>query len=48
MARSKHPGGVNVVRCDSSVHFISDSVSLTAWQASSTMAGDETESALNP
>ena len=32
--------------CDSSVHFISDSVSLLAWQASSTMAGGEVDSAL--
>jgi prepilin-type N-terminal cleavage/methylation domain-containing protein/prepilin-type processing-associated H-X9-DG protein len=46
MARSRHPGGVNVVMCDASVHFISDSISLLAWQASSTMAGGEIESAL--
>jgi prepilin-type processing-associated H-X9-DG protein len=46
MSRSRHPGGVNVVMCDSSVHFISDSVSLLAWQASSTMAGGEVDSAL--
>jgi prepilin-type N-terminal cleavage/methylation domain-containing protein/prepilin-type processing-associated H-X9-DG protein len=47
MSRSRHPGGVNVVMCDSSVHFISDSVSLLAWQASSTMAGGEAESVLS-
>jgi prepilin-type processing-associated H-X9-DG protein len=46
MSRSRHPGGVNVVMCDASVHFISDSVNLLAWQASSTMAGGETESIL--
>ncbi len=46
MSRSRHPGGVNVTMCDASVHFVSDSVSLLAWQASSTMAGGETESFL--
>jgi prepilin-type N-terminal cleavage/methylation domain-containing protein/prepilin-type processing-associated H-X9-DG protein len=47
ISRSRHPSGVNVVMCDSSVHFISDSVSLLAWQASSTIAGGEIESVLS-
>jgi prepilin-type N-terminal cleavage/methylation domain-containing protein/prepilin-type processing-associated H-X9-DG protein len=31
--RSRHPGGVNVVLCDGSVRFITDSVSLTTWRS---------------
>ena len=30
--RSRHPGGVNVVFCDGSVHFIGDTIDLTTWQ----------------
>jgi prepilin-type N-terminal cleavage/methylation domain-containing protein/prepilin-type processing-associated H-X9-DG protein len=37
-ARSFHPGGVNVVLCDGSVRFVSQSVSVTTWQALGTMA----------
>ena len=35
-ARSYHPGGVNVLMGDGSVHFINDSISLNLWQALST------------
>ena len=31
-ARSNHPGGVNVSRCDGSVSFISESVELGTWR----------------
>jgi prepilin-type N-terminal cleavage/methylation domain-containing protein len=31
-ARSHHPGGVNVSRCDASVDFISDSIDILAWR----------------
>ena len=41
-SRSRHPGGVSVVMCDASVHFITDGVELLTWQAMSTMEGDET------
>jgi uncharacterized protein DUF1559 len=40
-ARSRHPGGVGVVLCDSSVHFVADDVELLIWRALSTMDGDE-------
>ena len=40
-ARSQHPGGVNVVLADDSVHFISDEVNSTTWQAMATIAGGE-------
>lgn len=31
-ARSKHPGGVNVGRCDGSVSYIAEGVNLIAWR----------------
>jgi prepilin-type processing-associated H-X9-DG protein len=40
-ARSKHPGGVHVLFGDGSVHFLSESISLAAWQALGSMAGGE-------
>ncbi len=40
-ARSRHPGGVNVVFCDGSGRFIPDSISTTVWQALSTTEGGE-------
>lgn len=30
-SRSRHPGGVNVVLCDASVHFISDGIEPLVW-----------------
>jgi len=35
-ARSNHPGGVNLLLVDSSVRFVTDSISLDIWQALST------------
>lgn len=43
-SRSKHPGGVNVAFGDGSVTFIGNSISITAWRALTSMAGDETVS----
>jgi prepilin-type N-terminal cleavage/methylation domain-containing protein/prepilin-type processing-associated H-X9-DG protein len=40
-ARSRHTGGVNVVFCDGSCHFISNSVAWTTWQALGTSRGGE-------
>jgi prepilin-type N-terminal cleavage/methylation domain-containing protein len=40
-ARSQHPGGVNILRADASVRFVSNTVALTTWQWLGTRAGDE-------
>ncbi len=40
-SRSRHPGGVTVVSCDSSVQFISDEVDELIWKAFSTKDGGE-------
>jgi hypothetical protein len=40
-SRSNHPGGVQVLMCDSSAHFINDDVELTVWRAMSTMANGD-------
>ncbi|MCC6493193.1 MAG: DUF1559 domain-containing protein [Pirellulales bacterium] len=47
-ARSRHPGGVNVVMCDASVHFVADAIDLAAWRAASTTQGEETLASLSP
>jgi len=41
VARSRHPGGVNVAMCDASVQFVVDDVDLQTWRAASTTRGDE-------
>jgi prepilin-type N-terminal cleavage/methylation domain-containing protein len=40
-ARSKHAGGVNVGMSDGSIRFVSERISLAAWQAASTISGGE-------
>src|SRR6516165_3003949 len=40
-ARSRHGGGVNVVFCDGSTHFISDNIAWTTWQALGTSQGGD-------
>ncbi len=40
-ARSMHPGGVQVVMADGSVHFISNGIGPTVWTALGTIAGSE-------
>jgi prepilin-type processing-associated H-X9-DG protein len=41
-ARSRHPGGVNVVFADCSLRFMTDDVALNIWKAMGTMNGSET------
>ena len=40
-SRSKHSGGVVVVKCDVSAEFISDDIDLNVWRSQSTMAGSD-------
>jgi prepilin-type N-terminal cleavage/methylation domain-containing protein/prepilin-type processing-associated H-X9-DG protein len=41
-ARSYHPGGVNLLLCDGSVRFVSNSVAIATWKALGTRAGNDT------
>jgi prepilin-type processing-associated H-X9-DG protein len=41
-ARSRHPGGVNVVFADCSLRFVTDDVAVNVWKAMGTMNGGET------
>lgn len=43
-ARSQHPGGVQTLFGDGSVHFASDSINMTLWRALSSMDGGESAS----
>jgi prepilin-type N-terminal cleavage/methylation domain-containing protein/prepilin-type processing-associated H-X9-DG protein len=40
-ARSRHPGGVNILLADGSVRFVQDSVNLATWRALGTKNGRE-------
>jgi len=40
-SRSRHSGGVNVLKADGSVHFVSQSINLNTWQAMGAIAGGE-------
>lgn len=46
-SRSQHPGGVQVLYCDGSVHFVAETINLAIWQAISTRNGGEVASATN-
>ena len=39
--RSYHPGGVNVLSCDGSVHFVPDTIESDVWLGFSSPAGGE-------
>jgi prepilin-type N-terminal cleavage/methylation domain-containing protein/prepilin-type processing-associated H-X9-DG protein len=41
-ATSRHPGGVNVLMGDGSVHFVKESIDRNIWKALGTIAGRET------
>jgi prepilin-type N-terminal cleavage/methylation domain-containing protein/prepilin-type processing-associated H-X9-DG protein len=47
-ARSRHPGGVNVLLADGSVQYVLDSIDKVLWQAISTANGNEVISADSP
>jgi len=40
-ARSRHPGGVNVLMCDGSVRFVGDSIGLSVWRGLGSRSGGE-------
>ena len=40
-ARSRHSGGINVLLCDASIQFISDSINIQVYRNLSTIAGGE-------
>jgi prepilin-type N-terminal cleavage/methylation domain-containing protein len=40
-SRSRHPAGVSVALCDSSVRFVSNDVELPVWRAIASRAGEE-------
>jgi prepilin-type N-terminal cleavage/methylation domain-containing protein/prepilin-type processing-associated H-X9-DG protein len=40
-ARSQHPGGVNALFCDGSVHFMADTIAVGVWRAQGSMDGGE-------
>jgi prepilin-type processing-associated H-X9-DG protein len=43
-SRSRHPGGVNVLKADGSVHFVTQNIDLATWQAMGSISGGETTS----
>jgi len=43
-ARSRHPGGVNVMTADAALRFVADDVAPDVWQAMSTIEGGESNS----
>jgi prepilin-type processing-associated H-X9-DG protein len=40
-ARSRHPGGVNLLLCDGTVRFITNGITTATWHALATRAGGE-------
>ena len=40
-SRSRHPGGVNILKADGTVHFISDNINLQTWQSMGAISGGD-------
>ncbi len=40
-SRSRHPGGVNILKADGSVHFVSQNINLSTWQAMGAISSGE-------
>src|SRR5262245_37221037 len=40
-SRSRHPGGVNILKADGSVHFVAQTINLATWQAMGSISGGE-------
>jgi len=40
-SRSRHPGGVNILKADGSVRFVSQNINLSTWQAMGSISGGE-------
>ena len=40
-SRSRHPGGVNILKADGSVRFVSQNINLSIWQAMGSISGGE-------
>jgi prepilin-type processing-associated H-X9-DG protein len=40
-SRSRHPGGVNILKADGSVHFVSQNIDLAIWQKMGSISGGE-------
>jgi hypothetical protein len=40
-SRSRHPGGVSVALCDSSVRYVADDVDIAVWRSFGSRGGDE-------
>jgi prepilin-type processing-associated H-X9-DG protein len=41
VSRSRHPGGVNILFGDASVHFVKNSINIATWQALGSINGAE-------
>ena len=40
-SRSRHPGGVNILKADGSAHFVSQNINLKTWQAMGAISSGE-------
>ena len=40
-SRSRHPGGVQVVMCDASAHYVTDDIDPITWKSLSSIDGGE-------